>query len=492
MDRMKRPLVKRPLVIWFVLPLLAWTAAAPSAAKAQSDNDQITEKLYTKIVQNAIVGTNADTTGSSIFILANPGIAIDPALNPATSQADRKAISRVLDRVPGPSWIYQEMPYKVSDIYINVLQHHQVAVITMTAKQKRDLKDANNILFKSGDPAKGDSKKLKAYKQARATYQDQVNAVEAHRAPDGSVPPEYNQARQDALQAWGKKGYKDEIDSALAKRDDLTSLDPDSWFQQLSAAYEAAEESPGTPDQFEPVGLYPAYASWSTLKGWATITLSADEIHNLQPTSEIRNLQPTNDVGKSQPGTNTNIGRSTGVKSELWSYSTGASHTNADTQTHGNVNVSSITMDVLRVGIDRSWLDGLIFRSQIWRWSPTAPLGSKLISDGSRPPSTTDILMPYMPTAILVSRNVKISGHVSDVDTKFHSSHMSTSGSLSWGPFAIGGRYEENENAHTFDSKVDGNGIAIPGYQIIGWYCEVLPKSPNPDLVKYKWPSDTP
>jgi hypothetical protein len=97
--------------------------------------------------------------------------------------------------------------------------------------------------------------------------------------------------------------------------------------------------------------------------------------------------------------------------------------------------------------------------------------------------------MPYVPTAILVSRNVQISGQVSDVDTTYHHDHTSASGSLGWGPFAIGGHYEEDHMKNTFDAIVDANGITIPGYQIIGWYCEVLPKSPNPDLVNYKWPS---
>jgi hypothetical protein len=523
-----------------------------STAKGQNDDTQIIEKLYAKIAQNPVTGTN---TRKSIFILADPGIAIDPALNPSTSQGDRRAISRVLDRVPGPSLTYEEMSYTVSAIYGDVLQYHEVPVINMTAKQKRDLSHINKVLFKSGRPEKGDSDKVKTYKTSQAIYQDAVNAVEAHRAPDGTVSRQYTEAQQNALQEWKKNGYKDEIESAIANRDNLTSLDPDLWFQQMSAAYAAAQESSGTPEQFEPVDVYPAYNSWPSLQGWTTITLSNEEIHNLQPAPEINtgetghtgtlkipvgtfkipesgssyvsghmvfwksrmnaavptppSTAPTN-AAVPTPSTPTNAdiqthsepkvsGITTAVRipeslrsdrSVQAKYDPGKTPTNAAIQTPSKANVSSITMEVLRVNIDRPWLDALIFRSQIWRWSHNAPLGSKLISDGPRSPNSiaTDTLMPYLPTGILVSRNVRIAGNFDNTDTAFHSEHVSAGASVSWGPFAVGGHYVEDHKGNKFDSTVNESGISIPGYQIIGWYCEVLPKSPDPDLVTYKWP----
>ena len=438
-------------------------------AQAQDDNAQIMEKLYTKIAQSVTVGTNTPAAGKSILILANPGIAIDPNMNPSTSQDDRKAISRVVDRVPAPSWIYQDTTFNISNLYGQVLQFHELALPKITDDQKQQLKAANQTLFKNGDPAKGDSDKFKAYKERRATYQDKVNDLENNRKPNGSVPAPYTQARQAALQDWQNSGFKNEIETALGARNSLTALDPNLWFQQLSDAFSAAQENPGTPDQFEPVGFYPAYSSWANLKGWATITLSADEIHNLQTSDH------------------TSVGGSAGVNYGLFSFSAGASHSTTDQHAHSNIKVSNIKMDLLRVSLDRSWLDGLVFRSRIWNWSSASPLGSKLIADGATPPG--DVLMPYVPTAILISRNVEIAGQVSDTDSTYHSSHTSVSGSLGWGPFAIGGHYEEDHTKSTFDAIVTANGISIPGYQIIGWYCEVLPKSPYPDLVNFKWPS---
>jgi hypothetical protein len=531
-----QPMRKLSFVL-FIFTLLGSTA---STAKGQNDDTNIIEKLCAKIAENPATGTNS---GNSVFILADPGIAIDPALNPSTSQDDRRAISRVLDRVPGPSLTYEEMSYTVSAIYGDVLQYHEVPVINMTAKQKRDLSNTNKVLFKSGRPEKGDSDKVKAYKKSQATYQDAVNAVQAHRAPDGTVSPQYTEAQQNALQEWNRNGYKDEIESAIANRANLTSLDPDLWFQQMSAAYTAAQESPGTPEQFEPVEVYPAYNSWASLQGWTTITLSKEEIHNLQPAPEINTggtgqigtltipvgppklrdsgsyyvsghmvfwksrmdaAVPTPSTTPPNPDIQTHSeakvsGITTAVdipeslrsnRSSQFKYDPKTTPTNAAIQTPSKANVSSITMEVLRVNIDRPWLDALIFRSQIWRWSHNAPFESKLISDGTRSSSSiaTDILMPYLPTGILVSRNVRIMGNVGATDTALHSEHVSTGASVSWGPFAVSGHYVEDHKGNTFDSTVNESGITIPGYQIIGWYCEILPKSPDPDLVTYRWP----
>jgi len=165
------------------LSLVAFTVYA----QPTDDNAQIMEKLYTKIAQSLTVGTNTPAAGKSILILANPGIAIDPALDPGSSQDDRKAISRVLDRVPGPSWIYQETSYALSSVYGDVLGNHVLANSSITDDQKKQLRAAEKVLFKDGDPAKGDSDQMTAYKKYRAIWQDKVNALEAHRVSTTNI-----------------------------------------------------------------------------------------------------------------------------------------------------------------------------------------------------------------------------------------------------------------------------------------------------------------
>ena len=452
---------------------LMLTVAPRAVAQPPDQNAQLMEGLFTKIAKSLTVGTNTPAAGKSILLLANPGVAIDPALNPLTSQDDRRAISRVLDRVPAPNWIFQDTTNKISSVYGTIMQSHEVPLSSITTQQVQQLKTASATLFKDSDPAKGDSDKRKRYKEYRAKYEDQVNAVEAHRAANGTVATQYTQARQAALQDWKNLGYKNEVETAQGTRDSLTSLDPNFMFQQLNDAYTNAQESPGSADAFYPAGLYPSYASWGGLKGWSTITLSEAEIHNLQTSDH------------------TSSGGSVGVNVGLWSFNAGAAHSSTDEHTHSNIKVSNISMEVIRVTIDRPWLEGLIFRSRTWRWAPNSLLDGTLISDGATPPGQ-GVTMPFLPTAILVSRNVIISGQFSDVDTTFHHDHTSVNGSVGFGPWAVGGHYEEDHTRNTFDAIIDNNGIKVPGMQIIGWYSEVLPKSPNPDLVHYTWPHITP
>jgi hypothetical protein len=439
---------------------------------SQDTNAKIMEALFTKIATSLAVGTNTPAAGQSLLILANPGIAIDPAMNPATNQSDREAISKVLDRVPGPSWIYTSTSYRVSDIYSNIVHHHIVPTNQLTDSEKQQLAAANTVLFLNGDPGQGRSTKYSAYHDYQGKWEDAANAVEANRKPNGSVPPNFLHARQNAMTDWQTLGYKNDVDTALGTRESLTSRDPNLWFQQLSTQLSNAEENPGTPDDFFPVTMYPSYASWSTLTGWSTINMDASEIHNIATTDH------------------TSSGGSAGAGFGLFSFNAGASHDSTDVHTHSDSNISSISMDVIRIQIDRPWMEGWLFRSRGWDWAPGSPLAGNLISDGATPPGSgnPNILMPYLPVGILVARNVKINGAIGSNDMTYHHDHTSVQGSAGWGPFSISGHYEEDHTKQTFDATFSGNGITIPGMQIIGWYCEVLQKMPSRDTVNFTWP----
>ena len=454
-------------------------------AQDQAFKPQLLEKLYTKLVQSPIAGTNTVAAGHSILILANPGVALDPALHPETSQSDRRSLSRVLDHLPGPSFVYQEMPYALSRVYSDVLQYHDVPVVTMSEQQKRDLKTANRTLFRDGNPAKGDSSKVAAYKKYGSIYEDRVNATESHRAHDGSVPDQFVNAQQSALQDWEKVGFKNEVDLARVARNNLTSLDPQLWFQDLFGAYTAAQESPGTPDQFEPIGLLPSYSSWPNLSGWTKITLSGTEIASLQPTGELHIFRPLDQA---------KIVHSADVDFGPFHFGGSSTTTNNQTNSTPEEPISNISMEVLRVSLDRPWLDYLVFRSKLWRWSHSSPLASSLISDGATPPGsiTADILMPYVPTAVLVSRNVRIESKRLTANAQTLTQHINSGTEIRIGPFVIGGSYQQDVTKEKAKAMVSADAIAIPGYQIIGWYCEALPKSPDPDLQNYKWPGVTP
>jgi hypothetical protein len=55
------------------------------------------------------------------------------------------------------------------------------------------------------------------------------------------------------------------------------------------------------------------------------------------------------------------------------------------------------------------------------------------------------------------------------------------SASGGWGPFSFKANYFKRTTNTTHDFTEDAAGLVVPGLQIIGFGCTVLPKSPNPD-----------
>jgi hypothetical protein len=52
---------------------------------------------------------------------------------------------------------------------------------------------------------------------------------------------------------------------------------------------------------------------------------------------------------------------------------------------------------------------------------------------------------------------------------------ISTSASLSFGPFSVGGSYSHSSSKETFKSTFDGVTLKIPGLQILAWISEICP-----------------
>ena len=93
-------------------------------------------------------------------------------------------------------------------------------------------------------------------------------------------------------------------------------------------------------------------------------------------------------------------------------------------------------------------------------------------------------LLYQYPTAFLLAKDVTMEFSGLDADTK--QSALSTSFGVSakggWGPFSFGGSSSTSTSSSNMraSSTADGLKIELPGAQIIGYYCDVVPKFPNP------------
>jgi hypothetical protein len=121
--------------------------------------------------------------------------------------------------------------------------------------------------------------------------------------------------------------------------------------------------------------------------------------------------------------------------------------------------VFSLELEVLRLKIIRTWLDGMMFRYRDWRWTPGTPEAGKLISDGRPPTQDTlpDGSMPFLPTTLILARNVDLR-------------------------YSIGSPTGGTSSRPAIAPKESGSPILV-----LGWITEVLPLSPDPN-PDFEWP----
>jgi hypothetical protein len=174
----------------------------------------------------------------------------------------------------------------------------------------------------------------------------------------------------------------------------------------------------------------------------------------------------------------------------LWSV--GGDYSSEQNRTYFKLDVSGYTIDMelARVSIDRPWMDSAALKSRAWKWLDSSPYFGQVISDGGDAASgvTPKGVMPFMPTGVLLARNVTLAGTWSaDLKTTYDS-HTTAGGSVGWGPFSFGGRTDLRESTSYVKANAAGNTISFSSPQILGFFVEVLPKSPDPD-PRYKFPS---
>jgi len=156
---------------------------------------------------------------------------------------------------------------------------------------------------------------------------------------------------------------------------------------------------------------------------------------------------------------------------------------------HSEIDVSNfrLTFKMAQVPIVRPGININFLTSNYWRFVQNNPeFNEQMVSDGKTPPNG---MIPAIPTTCIF---------VKDLYLHFGESHRimdevkevkSGGGALSWGPFAIGGKYKHESFDRDTESNSESQGIRIPGMQLIGFKCHMMPKSPNPhpDIEEDAW-----
>jgi hypothetical protein len=141
----------------------------------------------------------------------------------------------------------------------------------------------------------------------------------------------------------------------------------------------------------------------------------------------------------------------------------------------------------------RPWFKPSFLNSKTWRFDPGNPdLKGNMLSDGGSPPKG---LMPAYPTSVIFIRNLTLDFGDSSGMQSFMSQQSSNSQSggvgFSFGPFSIGTSAShygaQGSTTRSASYQWTDQGLNVPGMQIVGYRCHVLPKSPDPSPSITAW-----
>lgn len=173
----------------------------------------------------------------------------------------------------------------------------------------------------------------------------------------------------------------------------------------------------------------------------------------------------------------------------------GASHSESHAQYNGTFSSEStgMTFQIAQIPIVRPWFRTAFLNSKAWRFDQNNPTTkSNKLSDGGAPPH--GLLVAYPTTCIFVrdvSLTMSSSSGLSQWMRDQQSSAQSGGGGFSFGPFSFGASASHGSSSSSSSSdwgyKFENNTLRIPGMQLIGFKCHVMPTSPAPDPAITAW-----
>jgi hypothetical protein len=411
----------------------------------------------------------ATATGKqeSLICIANPGAYLPATLDPENKVEDRASLSALFDNSPQFSWFYKAALWKVAQAYSSVLVNKEAPLTKLTADQKEKLTQSQAVLdedwaiYSTYQDAYWDQ--LDAYNAALATYMNDKEAT---------IPPSLERRVKAALDAWNALGRKSKVESALAIVTALGALEPELFWSKLSERYTAATQQTSQKDEFQPVGVFPPYKSWFQDAGWTSFSFTQKDMNN-QSSSQA-------------------IAVSGKLDGDFGMFRVSGSGKYEEDKTY--VKMEQTELDVscklLRVSLDRPWMNPLIFGSRAWRFYAGGPMGGQELSSGADIEAGISPTgkMIAIPTAAILSKDVSIKGSFDNTIVEEMHREIDAEASVGIGPFAVAGQFAMTDDKKTVKGSVAADVITAKDVQVIGWICQLLPKCPDPNN-DLPWPN---
>ena len=417
----------------------------------------------------------AEERPQSLLAILNPGKFIPGTLKPDTDMRDLYDLSILFNEVPQFNFVFKPAAGTVSNVYKSILDYKETPISTLSPDQKKRLDEAYAVVFtdvNTGDPT-AQYVKYMDYQSAYYVAADNYDSAYATWLNDPSKP--YPEAQKKAMERadkdWEQRGFKTKIDSAFATIVALEGLGPEFLWSSLLNRYKAGTKLAPLGSEFQVVNTMPRYKDWFGPGGWTHFEFNQTDMDN-QSRSEA-------------------IGVAGNLDMEFGIVRVSGNGQYEQDSTYEKVDQTDITFkaDLMRVALDRPWMNPLILSSRAWRWAKGSPPFGTVLSTGCGNwdyPATG--AMTVVPTNAILSKNVEIVGSFVQTFKETFDRVIAVEASVGIGPFSITGRFNmENHDAY-YKGTIAGNTVSAPDTQVIALICEVLPMLPDPD-PNLVWPS---
>lgn len=396
--------------------------------------------------------------------------------NPGGDQTHAEMFSSMVDVIPAIQADYTPTQNHVSKIYKTIVDGAN-SDTSIDPTQQEIYNKAYNYLNKETKIKDFTGKETVVYgpSDIYQTYQNNqtayIAAVSAYRTAylgyDLTKPDEQKkwQANEPLLQnavsqtynTWRAQGAP-QVEEALAAIN--TSIN-----SSVRNALNSAQQAVKSPLPSNVAGGSPWYMTYALPTNWYDASAAAN-FSDLTLSSSYLDAKADSSY--------TSYGGGASWSAGLWSVGGSVSGHKESTHFHMDASNLSLHAKIGVVRIYRPWLNEFIFRMKHWFIDATNKNG---ISNGQLK-GNEDGLMPLIPTAFVVARDIEIEADFTSQDKTHVESSISTSARVGWGPFAISGHYSHSSSKDTFKSTFDGGTLKVPGIQILAWVSEIVPASP--------------
>jgi hypothetical protein len=414
-----------------VLGLCLAGVLGPAPAPAQDVSAAaLFDFMYAKFAASYAPGRGKPAAGE-FLVLANPGTPLA-----AENLTNLFYLWDLVDQVPRPTRLYQPSGQRVSEVFRRLLETAEMAGRQDQALRAKG-QNAEMLLYDRYRPGQftAEYSRYVDCEAAVAVAQDALASAQVEaRAAGNPLAPDRLRALEDALAAarldWEQKGSRARIAGALATLKKLYERNANVYFHGLTENLGKAELQGSYQADF-----YPDARRWLSNTGWQPWVFRASDLQGPPPQEAVPLGLAAAPAGPAAPA---------------WTRTL------------------MLQVELKHILVRRPWLDLAVFTNRAWRLGPGA--GFTAVSTGSLEDPQPGP-MPLVVTGLLLARNLTLrwSGDAGQAPGQV-------------GPF----RLAASGRAARVEKSTAGASLSAPDPQIVGFFCLVVPRSPDPDPKLFK------